>query len=738
MPYTSVRTRRVIRTVIVSIASIGILTAWVAPAAAAGAPYWGAAVVVEGPSTIRINGAASTSDGHVMIVGTILPSNSTATFPTGPSADDSIVLTHRGSRETGFVARYDVARSAFDWATLIITTNGYVEADSVAVSSDDSVFLTGRIEGTAYLPHGVSADDSIPVTALGNRGAFVAGINPGETVFSWGHALGGTGSQPYANPRAAVSDSGDLIVTSAFSGTGYFPSGPNDDSIAVAQAGAQVAGYIARIDPQTSYVTAVQQVSSPNGIGSPTSAGGPDDSTVVAGTFNQSATFPTGPASDDSIVLTSPREAVYVGVLNSDDSAFAWVQKFTYESSSLSRIIDVRSVAVTSTGGVVATGTFNGATSFPTGPNADDSILLFPRGGLDSYVAKFNDDDSYVDWVIQGGGGGVNVESYRIMVTSDDSVIVSGSLTGLAYFPTGPAADDSLALSTSSGRDTFVVAVSADDSYVSWGRTTRSTDSIDPNAAAITTDDSIVIAGTFHSFNGPAEFPTGPAADDSIVLRVGGSWENGFVAVLGAVPVPSGGSTPSNPPSSPPVSSPGSPESVAIPPSEPAAPVAIVTEAAVSVTWQAPDSPGSFPVSTYQVRSTPGGGSCLTSELSCEVTGLEPGVDYTFTVRALSGAGWSAVSEPSNTVTVVVPTITITGERKGKRLIVSGQTTGLEPGTRLTPWTTRQSRATIKGRHITVADDGTFTWSRRASKKMTWQVRVTDGNGTRSNIIVFR
>lgn len=175
-----------------------------------------------------------------------------------------------------------------------------------------------------------------------------------------------------------------------------------------------------------------------------------------------------------------------------------------------------------------------------------------------------------------------------------------------------------------------------------------------------------------------------------------------------------------------------------VPASAPGAPVAQALDGSAIVRWAAPESTGSFPVSTYLVRSTPGGRVCLTSDLNCEVTGLEPGVDYTFTVRALSGAGWSAESEPSNVVTLVVPTITISGERNGKRLLITGQTTGMEPGTRLTPWTTREARTAIKGRQITVADDGSFIWTRRASKKVTWQVRIIDGNGVRSNILVFR
>lgn len=75
--------------------------------------------------------------------------------------------------------------------------------------------------------------------------------------------------------------------------------------------------------------------------------------------------------------------------------------------------------------------------------------------------------------------------------------------------------------------------------------------------------------------------------------------------------------------------------------------------AAATVTWLPPTSEGSFPVSTYRATSNPGGATCLAMapQLTCEVTGLRNGTTYTFTVTALTGAGWGEASSPSNPVT---------------------------------------------------------------------------------------
>ena len=73
--------------------------------------------------------------------------------------------------------------------------------------------------------------------------------------------------------------------------------------------------------------------------------------------------------------------------------------------------------------------------------------------------------------------------------------------------------------------------------------------------------------------------------------------------------------------------------------------------ASASVSRLASSSTGSYPVSHYLVMPVPGGRMRLMSTLTCEVPGVTNGTAHTFTVRALTGAGWSAASVPSNVVT---------------------------------------------------------------------------------------
>jgi hypothetical protein len=110
---------------------------------------------------------------------------------------------------------------------------------------------------------------------------------------------------------------------------------------------------------------------------------------------------------------------------------------------------------------------------------------------------------------------------------------------------------------------------------------------------------------------------------------------------------------------------------------------------------------------------------------SCEVKGLANGTSYTFTVRALNGAGWGSDSAPSNAVTpraTPVKSIVITGSRDAAdtRVVrVSGTTTGLV-GEQVTPWLRFPGQTTFTGGTgvRTVAADGTFAWSRATGKKV--------------------
>lgn len=184
------------------------------------------------------------------------------------------------------------------------------------------------------------------------------------------------------------------------------------------------------------------------------------------------------------------------------------------------------------------------------------------------------------------------------------------------------------------------------------------------------------------------------------------------------------------------------------PPSAPRDVRATPGDQSAAVAWLAPANSGSFPVSSYKATAAPGGQSCLATApaLSCTVTGLTNGTAYTFTVEALNGAGWSAASGPSASVTPskpVSPSIVLvkgprTPDGRHDRVSATGTTVGIEPGTTLTPHVRYSGQSSyVDGlADITVRADGGFTWSRlvRSNRRLFVYVSYRD---TESNTVVW-
>ena len=184
----------------------------------------------------------------------------------------------------------------------------------------------------------------------------------------------------------------------------------------------------------------------------------------------------------------------------------------------------------------------------------------------------------------------------------------------------------------------------------------------------------------------------------------------------------------------------------AYPPSAPLSVVAEPGDASATVSWQLPQSSGSFPITNYQVRSAPSGGTCLTTTLSCQVQGLANGSAYTFEVRALNGGGWGPWSTASDSVTPIAParpSVLISGSRESVRgkhgIVVNGTSSGLGMGAILKPWTrvAGQSTFTQGAAQILVSMSGDFDWERRAAKRISVYVQTPDGSA-RSNTLTIR
>jgi len=179
-----------------------------------------------------------------------------------------------------------------------------------------------------------------------------------------------------------------------------------------------------------------------------------------------------------------------------------------------------------------------------------------------------------------------------------------------------------------------------------------------------------------------------------------------------------------------------SPPPPTFPPGAPTQVIAVAGDGSATVAWTPPPTSGSFPVTHYQVTANPGGASCLTTLTTCTVTGLTAGMPYTFTVRALNGAGWGPASAPSDALTPLDISITITASRSGKRVVVVGMATGMSTGNTLTPWMKiERGGSLLRGKAIvTVGEEGSFVWKRRSSRSITV---FFEGLGMKSNSVTL-
>lgn len=241
---------------------------------------------------------------------------------------------------------------------------------------------------------------------------------------------------------------------------------------------------------------------------------------------------------------------------------------------------------------------------------------------------------------------------------------------------------------------------------------------------------------TFADSDWAIDCPSGPST-----WSIDPAVNNGYPYLTGNVGTTGCNSTPPASPTPP----------APIPPTPAGAPTGLSAESptptAARITWNAPATSGSYPITTYQVTTTPGSAGCLATTTTCTITRLAPDTTYTAKVRALTGAGWSPWSQTLTLTTPPeppAPAIVITGARgdgNDKRTIyVTGTTTGLTDATLTPQLQLGTTRTTITGNtQITPKSDGNFTWKRRTptAARITFTTTTPTGDTIRSRTLTI-
>ena len=551
---------------------------------------------------------------------------------------------------------------------------------------DDTVFISSS--GTSRsitMLNTDNLDDSVS-TSLGSHGASPWGLAVSSDDSAYIASYGANTIFRFNSATPAVSS----VVTGADGPIGVAVSA--DDTVYFTR---QVGEAVSRFPAVNPSDLVNRSVSSPQGV-----AVGPDNRVYVAGQFGGGIITVLNPvtlAVDDSIVIGDRWNSIAVtrsGLVVAADRFAASAVIVSEVSPTLGA-----SAGVAGSTGVVTVG------GLPTGVLIDDSTVTSvtfngaPAAGW-SRVAGTNT----ISGPIPSGTGTVAVS----LTLRGGNVASLGSFT----YITTPGSPTITGVTTT--QSTASVSFSADDTGGS--ALTRVELALDDT---VIVDDSTTNTSSPYVLSGLSASTTYVAYMRVVNAAGTGPWS------LASSPF----TTLAPPPPPPP-----------IPASAPGNVVATAGDQRANVSWSPPSSTGTYPVSTYQASASPGGQTCLTGTTSCTISGLTNGTAYTFTVMALTGAGWSVPSPPSNEVTPSAPvrvSITITGARSGGLISVSGATVGLDLGGIVTPWTSKNGAAYISGREVLVSIAGTFDWSRKANTRGAWRVYFAGPDGVRSNTVAF-
>lgn len=606
--------------------------------------------------------------------------------------------------------------------------------DSLAVQGDDTVYAGGNfasasgVPGTGYIAAWSNVDDTWHSLASGTTGRVRALAVVGDDTVYAGGGFAAASGVPNTSRIAAWSNADDTwraLSTGMVSNTVYGLALRSDDTLYAGGDFLSASGVL--------NTRRIAQWSSAGDTWSP-AGGGPgsgqvralatqgDDTIYAAGTFTAWDVVPNtrgiaawsqsdgawhsvgGGVDDEAYALaTQADDTMYVGGHFDFAGGVAGTQRIaawshvddTWHALGAGTNDDVLALDVDSSHGLVyAGGDFTAAGSL----SGINQVAVWDTG--------------LATWLPLQAPGGVGVASSVNAIAANGSVVYLGG----AFTTAGGVSASRIAKWTWGAPTAAAVPATGGNSTTIQVRGSRligvSGVRINGSLAAYTRDDSTTVSVAI-----PSNLYDGTYSIQ--VDAVGGTATTTYTVTGAPAPRP--------------------PE----PPNAPNGVAAVAGDASATVSWTAPSDSGSYAISTYQATSTPGGKSCLASApaLTCDVTGLTNGTAYTFTVRALNGAGWGTASTPSDAVTPRAPArpvIVIAGSRSGSVIGVAGTSTGLGMGEILQPWVRfpGQPSATRGVAEVLVDATGSFTWQRRASKTSHVYFANADGSA-RSNTVTI-
>jgi len=384
------------------------------------------------------------------------------------------------------------------WAKCAGGSSDYDAGEGITTLSDNSTVVTGYFAVSATF--GPGELNQTVLTSAGMTDIFIARYNPDGTL-AWGKRVGGSDyDEGYG--ITTLSDN-STVVTGSFVGSATFGPGESNETVLTSDGVSDI--FIARYNPDGTIAWAKRAGGSYKdyGYGITTLS---DNSTVVTGWFDGSATF--GPGEPNQTVLTSAGPGdIFIAQYN-PNGRLAWVKR-------AGGLFDVYSRGITTLSGnsTVVTGYFSGSATF--GPGEVIQTVLTSDGGYDIFIARYNPNGT-IAWAMRAGGLSED-EGRAVTTLSDNSTVVTGSFRDIAIF--GPGEINETILTSAGGPDIFIARYNPDIS-LSWAK--RAGGAIDDSGNGITTlsDNSTVLTGWFYD---SATF--GPGEINQTVLTSAGYYD---------------------------------------------------------------------------------------------------------------------------------------------------------------------------------------------------------------------
>ena len=358
----------------------------------------------------------------------------------------------------------------------------------ITTLSDNSTVVTGFFDESATF--GPGDINQRVLTSAGHDDMFIAKYNPDGTL-AWAKRAGGS-SDEWGSGITTLSD--DSVVVIGFFGlSATFGQGEPNQTILTSTGIDDIFDvFIAQYNPDGTLAWAKRA----GGVGwdwgyriSTLS----DNSTVVTGFFNQSATFGKDEA-NQTVLTSSGNEDIFIARYN-PDGTLAWAKRAGGGYADYGE-----GITTLSDNSTVVTGFFGESATF--GKGEINQTVLTSTGIVDIFIARFLPDGTLA-WAKRAGGS-KDDRGYGITTLSDNSTVVTGMFSGSATFGPGEVNETVL---TFDGSYYSFIARYLPNGTLAWAK--RSGGKIGDRRDVITTlsDNSTVVTGSFgdSAIFGPGE-----------------------------------------------------------------------------------------------------------------------------------------------------------------------------------------------------------------------------------------